>query len=68
MPRFTQDDLWEEHGEWGTTPESPPKKMGEGPMFDAEHRKNVIDWVERMPEIVAMREKAKRRLNGTQFR
>ena len=68
MPRFTQDDLWEEHGEIGTTAGGPPKSMGDGPLFEADHRKNVIEWVNQMPEIVAMRERAANKLNNNQFK
>ena len=45
-----EKDLWEEHGEWAAGRVSqPPKKMGEGPLFEAQHRDDVINWLHNEP-------------------
>jgi len=53
MTRFTDDDLWEEHGEWARN-DPYPQKQGEGPMFDKDHRKEVVQWVKRQPWYTRM--------------
>ena len=47
VPRFTDDDLWEEHGELAQKEDPYPEKQGEGPLFESQFRQDVLSWVRR---------------------
>jgi len=69
MPRFTDDDLREEHPEWEKKEKPYPEKQGEGPLFEEQHRAEVLDWVRDQDWYKRMRSRAvERRLNGDLFK
>jgi len=67
---MNDNDLWEEHGEWAAKNNAFPEKMGDGPLFEAQHKENVINWLHNEPwyqKIMARNPKYTGKLQKDQF-